>query len=465
VTLRTMARLLNKKDYRSDSTSDLGRLTERFEDEEGMTTTTEAEQGSRLLRPEHDSSDIADLPQDTSPKVVPLSSSKRNLPPVARVSSAEAVISPGKAVAAAEVLPEKSQTSLYRKATSFHEGEEMAALPLELDAAVQKHLSRVDSHITEIKFDQQRYIAMMNKRRQWQSARSERWSPLEASPVGRANYVPKRARSASMCDDPTGLPSDKSSESSPAAQHRKSLDKKALKSALLAQHSANLLGGPRAWAASFSGKSGRPASSAGRSSRNASSRRMSLDSVMSGIDSAKADNGLRTSKMRRASHMAGRFSIELTRSIFRSEVRQTEEIDVNLPIKTYLSIAIGVGTGMCVQFVSLLSTQALFNPKMHLTKTVLDQNNLWGAFLVHASASIALALVAASIVLFYCPDAGGSGIPEVRTYLSGALYREKMDKPKTLIAKILSLSFLVASGIPGARDAIHMASILASNVC
>eukprot|EP00961_Rhodomonas_salina_P068219 915899-Rhodomonas_salina.3 len=38
----------------------------------------------------------------------------------------------------------------------------------------------------------------------------------------------------------------------------------------------------------------------------------------------------------------------------------------------------------------------------------------WGAFLVHASASIALALVAASIVLFYCPDAGGSGIPEVR---------------------------------------------------
>mmetsp|Transcript_17395 Transcript_17395/g.48023 ORF Transcript_17395/g.48023 Transcript_17395/m.48023 type:complete len:643 (-) Transcript_17395:816-2744(-) len=95
-------------------------------------------------------------------------------------------------------------------------------------------------------------------------------------------------------------------------------------------------------------------------------------------------------------------------------------------------------------------------------------------FALHAVLTIILACASTCLVVglpgpfkkLYtgCPGAGGSGLPEVKTYLSGAIDKPRMEQFRTLVAKVLSLSLLVASGVPASRDMIHIAALVATNV-
>ena len=128
----------------------------------------------------------------------------------------------------------------------------------------------------------------------------------------------------------------------------------------------------------------------------------------------------------------------------KAKLRRSDET-ANFSIKAFLACIIGVLTGLTVQFISLVSTQLLFNNKQALVQSVLSEGDLWRGYCLHAGMSVLLRVISCLIIVglpgswskMYsgCPQAGGAGIPEVKTYLSGALDRKRVEDPRTLAGK------------------------------
>jgi len=76
---------------------------------------------------------------------------------------------------------------------------------------------------------------------------------------------------------------------------------------------------------------------------------------------------------------------------------------------------------------------------------------LFGTFAVYAACSAALVAVASSLVLFGEPIAGGSGIPEVKTFLQGCRV-PRMLRVTTLICKACGVLCSVSAGLVCGKD-------------
>lgn len=195
------------------------------------------------------------------------------------------------------------------------------------------------------------------------------------------------------------------------------------------------------------------------------------------------------------------------------EIRRTEEIDENTFAKALLTAIIGVLTGLAATWVQFFGVVLLYNPKMDLVESFVAGNNITGGFIVHFVISTIMSVGAAVLVVFVAPSATGAGFAEIKVSANGALYAKNTDDPKVLSpirgqpernslgdtfrianvqngsgsitpvapnpflkdrslllivqvlsVKIMGLCLIIGSGLPGARDFVHIGGLIASNV-
>lgn len=84
-------------------------------------------------------------------------------------------------------------------------------------------------------------------------------------------------------------------------------------------------------------------------------------------------------------------------------------------------------------------------------------------YITWVSTSLVMVLFASGFVHIVAPQAVGSGIPEMKTVLRGVVLNEYLTL-RTLIAKIVGLTFTLASGLPLGREGpfVHISSIVAT---
>ena len=101
--------------------------------------------------------------------------------------------------------------------------------------------------------------------------------------------------------------------------------------------------------------------------------------------------------------------------------------------------------------VALLATIIIYVTRVLLTFKLsysLDVTpGLWGAFGAQWGLSIAFAFLSATVVTYIEPLAGGSGLPELKSFLNG-VNMPRLMRAKTLLAKLVALPLAIASGLP-----------------
>jgi len=107
----------------------------------------------------------------------------------------------------------------------------------------------------------------------------------------------------------------------------------------------------------------------------------------------------------------------------------------------------------------------------HLSKWMRDpvrdlvqSGSIAHGYLLHSVWAIGLSLVAALLTL-WAPQAAGSGIPHVKSFLNGCRL-DGIFSFRTLIAKVIGISLCVTSGMPAGREGpmVHTGAIIASVV-
>lgn len=90
-------------------------------------------------------------------------------------------------------------------------------------------------------------------------------------------------------------------------------------------------------------------------------------------------------------------------------------------------------------------------------------DNMSLRYLVWVSTAMLLIMFASGFVHLIAPQAVGSGIPEMKTVLRGVVLHEYLTF-RTLVAKIVGLTFTLASGLPLGREGpfVHISSIVAT---
>ena len=124
--------------------------------------------------------------------------------------------------------------------------------------------------------------------------------------------------------------------------------------------------------------------------------------------------------------------------------------------------AIGILTGTLAFVVSSL-VESMQEWKYSVAETLLgNYNESYAAF---AGISIIFVFISTSLVAFYEPVAGGSGIPELKGFLNGTNYL-RLLKVKTLVAKILGVLFSVSGGLIIGKEGpmVHSGAIIAANL-
>lgn len=118
------------------------------------------------------------------------------------------------------------------------------------------------------------------------------------------------------------------------------------------------------------------------------------------------------------------------------------------------------GVAVLIQF--LLMQVNEFN--LHTQRWLFDMEvGLWFRYLVWVGTSIVLVSVAAALVCFVEPLAGGSGIPEIKCVLNG-IDLPNVLKLRTLGAKVLGIVCSVGAGLPCGKEGpmIHSGAIVAA---
>lgn len=130
-----------------------------------------------------------------------------------------------------------------------------------------------------------------------------------------------------------------------------------------------------------------------------------------------------------------------------------------------MTLVIGVLTGLTATFVSS-STQALSTLKFDTVLDVMDRGKGPGiSSLCVLMAFNCFYVAVASLMVFIEPLSAGSGIPEMKCYLNGVNIPRVVDI-KTLVCKVLGVSFSVAGGLPAGKEGpmIHSGSVIAATV-
>lgn len=93
----------------------------------------------------------------------------------------------------------------------------------------------------------------------------------------------------------------------------------------------------------------------------------------------------------------------------------------------------------------------------------ISKDNVTLKYLIWVTTSTVLIMFASGFVHLVAPQAVGSGIPEMKTVLRGVVLHEYLTL-RTLIAKIVGLTFTLASGLPLGREGpfVHISSIIAT---
>jgi chloride channel 7 len=89
----------------------------------------------------------------------------------------------------------------------------------------------------------------------------------------------------------------------------------------------------------------------------------------------------------------------------------------------------------------------------------------WNPFLIYLAFNLVLVGVASFLIVFVEPAAGGSGIPEIKSYLNG-IKVPHIIRFKTLLCKVFGTLLTVASGIPAGQEGpmIHTGAIVAAGI-
>ena len=132
---------------------------------------------------------------------------------------------------------------------------------------------------------------------------------------------------------------------------------------------------------------------------------------------------------------------------------------VNFLIGALIAL-IAVGITFSSHSLTFLKFQA-----MDILISVDKEKNLYAltAFLGLLCISLSYAMVAAFLVAFVEPVAGGSGIPEIKAILNGVKL-PRVLRLKTLVCKAVGIAFSVASGLPVGKEGpcIHCGSCVAA---
>lgn len=122
-----------------------------------------------------------------------------------------------------------------------------------------------------------------------------------------------------------------------------------------------------------------------------------------------------------------------------------------------------LGIIMALLSFSMDSVITLFlNTRLRLFRDI-SETNLLIQYLGWCVTPIVLVTFSSGFVHLCSPTAIGSGIPEMKTILRGVILNEYLTF-RTLIAKIVGLTFTLGSGLPLGKEGpfVHMASIVAT---
>ncbi|CAD6191589.1 unnamed protein product [Caenorhabditis auriculariae] len=136
---------------------------------------------------------------------------------------------------------------------------------------------------------------------------------------------------------------------------------------------------------------------------------------------------------------------------------------------------IGVITALVAAFVDImvhLSKEWKFNVilKYMLSKCNVEQRGtasgcMWETMITWILYNCTLVSVAASLVIFVSPIAGGSGIPQIKCYLNGIAVPQVV-RLKTLLAKAIGVACAVSGGLAAGKEGpmIHSGAVVGAGV-
>ncbi|XP_008457165.1 putative chloride channel-like protein CLC-g [Cucumis melo] len=135
-----------------------------------------------------------------------------------------------------------------------------------------------------------------------------------------------------------------------------------------------------------------------------------------------------------------------------------------LVMKWLSCFLIGLIMGL-VGFFNNLAVENIAGKKFVVTSNMMLEGRYGMAFLVFSVSNLVLTLFASVITALICPQAAGSGIPEVKAYLNG-VDAPGILSPRTLLVKIVgSISIVSSSMIVGkAGPMVHTGACVASLV-
>uniref|UniRef100_A0A6B2KY49 Chloride channel protein n=1 Tax=Arcella intermedia TaxID=1963864 RepID=A0A6B2KY49_9EUKA len=110
-------------------------------------------------------------------------------------------------------------------------------------------------------------------------------------------------------------------------------------------------------------------------------------------------------------------------------------------------------------------TEEIAQARIGYLSTLLEHHDTLGAFFWHIGISLGLICIASPMVIWFEPNAAGSGIPEVIGYLNG-VHIPRIFTPKVYLAKITSVICSVASGLPLGPEGpmIHIGGTIGASV-
>jgi len=132
------------------------------------------------------------------------------------------------------------------------------------------------------------------------------------------------------------------------------------------------------------------------------------------------------------------------------------------------TLLIGFFTGMIAIFITFVTT-SLAKIKFQTVNTLLEQEKIGllyrgTTFFTFAGFNLLFVFIA-TFAVYLEPMSKGSGIPEVKAFLNGVDYKGVI-RVKTLICKMLGVSFSVAGGLPAGKEGpmVHSGSVIAAGI-
>lgn len=145
-----------------------------------------------------------------------------------------------------------------------------------------------------------------------------------------------------------------------------------------------------------------------------------------------------------------------------------EKMVLSFFIVTLLSIAVTLA-GLIIDFGVAATSWSVYGVSQSLIIDKSPDEMPWysvlGAYLAFASSCGFFAFLASILVVYVSPQAEGSGIPDVKSYLNGVHLKGLFSVP-TCIAKAMGCAFSIGSGLIAGREGpiIHVGAILGSAV-